>query len=307
MGARKVFFKSGLHGLESSECSAPLVETQWLGKHLGDAKLRIFDTTAFLVPQSGGTYLVESGLEEFQKQHIPNAGFLDLTRELSDPSNPLPFMMPGERQFSEVVAAKGVSNDSFVVLYSAGSMMWSTRVWWMFRAFGFDRVAVLDGGWNKWQREGRPVSSAETNPESGVFTAQVRAELIAGKSEIRQAISDDRVCTIYALSPEVYRGEGNRHSGRPGHIPGSRNVYHQDLVDPDSGTFLDLGRLKEQFAAVGAFEKERIILYCGGGIASTLGAMALFLAGHERIAVYDGSMREWSADRALTVTTGEDP
>jgi thiosulfate/3-mercaptopyruvate sulfurtransferase len=285
----------------------PLVETDWLEKNLGEAKLRIFDTTAFLVPQSGGPYLAESGLEEFQKQHIPNAGFLDLTEELSDPSHPLPFMMPGERQFSEVVAAKGVSNDSFVVLYSAGSMMWSTRVWWMFRAFGFDRVAVLDGGWNKWHGEGRPVSSKEITPESGAFTAQVRVELIAGKDEVREAIGDDRFCTVYALSSEVYRGEGNRHSGRPGHIPGSKNVDHQDLVDPDTGTFLEPGRLKERFAGVGAFEKERIILYCGGGIASTLGAMALFLAGHEGTAVYDGSMREWSGDPALPLVVGGEP
>ncbi len=290
----------------SGESPGPLVKAQWLDEHLGDSRLRVFDTTAFLLPQPGGTYRAESGLEEFQSQHIPGAGFLDLTSELSDPSNPLPFMMPGEGQFSEAVAAKGVSNDSRVVLYSAGSMMWSTRVWWMFRAFGFDRAAVLDGGWEKWQREGRPVSSQETAFRQGAFTVKVRAELIVGKEGVREAIGDDGICTINALSPEVYRGEGPMHSGRPGHIPGSHNVPHDDLVDPDSGIFLDPGRLKELFSVVGAFEKDRVILYCGGGIASTIDAMALFLAGHEGIAVYDGSMREWSGDAEMPVVTGED-
>ena len=291
----------------SSEFPGALVETEWLEEHLGDAKLGVFDTTAFLVPQPGGTYRAESGLEEFQSQHIPGAGFLDLTSELSDPSNSLPFMMPGARQFSEVVAAKGVTNDSWVVLYSAGSMMWSTRVWWMFRAFGFDQAAVLNGGWEKWQREERPVSSRETARRPGAFTVRVRGELIAGKEEVREAISDDGICTINALSPEVYRGEGPMHSGRPGHIPGSHNVHHEDLVDPASGIFLEPGRLKERFRSVGAFEKDRVILYCGGGIASTLDAMALFLAGHDGIAVYDGSMREWTGDPAMPVVRGEDP
>jgi len=291
----------------SSETLGPLVETGWLEEHLDDEKLRIFDTTAFLVPQPGGAYRAESGLDQFQEQHIPGAGFLDLTGELSDSSNPFPFMMPGDFRFSETVAAKGVSDDSLVVLYSAGSMMWSTRVWWMFRAFGLDTVAVLNGGWEKWQREGRPLSSEETACEEGTFEAEARIELFAGIDEVREAINDDSVCTVNALSPEVYRGEGPMNSGKPGHIPGSHNVYHQDLVDPDSGTFRNSFVLKELFASVGAFEKDRIILYCGGGIASTLDAMALLLAGHERIAVYDGSMREWSGNPEMPVVTGPDP
>ena len=97
------------------------------------------------------------------------------------------------------------------------------------------------------------------------------------------------------------------HSGRPGHIPGSYNVHHEDLVDPASGIFLEPGRLKERFRSVGAFEKDRVILYCGGGIASTLDAMALLLAGHDGIAVYDGSMREWTGDPAMPVVAGEEP
>ena len=277
----------------------PLVESAWLEEHLQKENLRIFDTTSFLIPVPGAPYRIKSGIEEFLRGHIPGAGFLDLNGELSNRASPLPFMMPSAEQFGAVVSEKGVSNDSWVALYSKGNMMWSTRVWWMFISFGFDRVAVLDGGWDKWQRESRPVSSRPCAYHSGTFTATSRPDLIANRQEVERAIGESGVCTLCTLSPEVYQGTSKRHSGRPGHIPGSLNDYYRNLVDPDTGTFLDPADLRERFATLGVFEKDRIITYCGGGIASTLTALALRLAGHQDVAVYDGSLREWAADPKL--------
>ena len=277
----------------------PLVETAWLEEHLQNENLRIFDTTTFLIPVPGAPYRIKSGIEEFQREHIPGAGFLDLNGELSDRASPFPFMMSSPEQFSAVVSEKGVSDDSWVVLYSIGNMMWSTRVWWMFLSFGFDQVAVLNGGWDKWHREGRPVSSRPCAYTPGTFTATPRPDLIASRQEVEKAMGKPAVCTLCALSPEVYEGTSERHSGRPGHIPGSCNLYYRDLVDPDTGTLLDPAGLRTRFATIGAFEKERVMTYCGGGIASTLVALALRLAGHPNVAVYDGSLREWSADPNL--------
>ena len=161
----------------------PLVESAWLEEHLQKENLRIFDTTSFLIPVPGAPYRIKSGIEEFQREHIPGAGFLDLNGELSNRASPFPFMMPSAEQFSAVVSEKGVSDDSWVVLYSSGSMMWATRVWWMFLSFGFDRVAVLNGGWDKWHRESRPVSSRPCAYNSGAFTATPRPDLIAGRHE----------------------------------------------------------------------------------------------------------------------------
>lgn len=277
----------------------PLVECVWLEEHLQDENLRIFDTTTFLIPVPGAPYRVKSGIKEFQGEHIPGAGFLDLDGELSNRASPFPFMMPSAEQFSAVVSGKGVSDDSRVVLYSIGNMMWSTRVWWMFLSFGFDRVAVLNGGWDKWHRESRPVSSRPCAYPSGAFTATPRAGLIANSQEVERAIGESGVCTLCALSPEVYHGTSEKHSGRPGHIPGSLNDYYRNLVDPDTGTFLDSADLRGRFATLGVLEKDRVIAYCGGGIASTLTALALRLAGHQDVAVYDGSLREWAADPNL--------
>ncbi len=277
----------------------PLVESAWLEEHLQKENLRIFDTTSFLIPVPGTPYRIKSGIEEFQREHIPGAGFLDLNGELSNRASPFPFMMPSAEQFSAVVSEKGIFEDSWVVLYSSGNMMWSTRVWWMFLFFGFDRMAVLNGGWDKWQRESRPVSSRPCAYHSGAFTATPRPDLIASRQEVEKAISESGVCTLCTLSPEVYHGTSERHSGRPGHIPGSLKDYYRTLVDPDTGTFLDPADLRERFATLGVFEKDRIITYCGGGIASTLTALALRLAGHQDVAVYDGSLREWAADPKL--------
>ncbi len=282
----------------------PLVESAWLEEHLQDENLRIFDTTTFLIPVPGAPYRVKSGIQEFQREHIPGAGFLDLDGELSNRASPFPFMMPSAEQFSAVVSEKGVSDDSWVVLYSIGNMMWSTRVWWMFLSFGFDRVAVLDGGWDKWHRESRPVSSRPCAYKAGDFTATSRPDLIASRQEVERAMRESGVCTLCTLSPEVYQGISERHSGRPGHIPGSLNDYYRDLVDPDIGTFLESADLRERFATLGVSEKERVITYCGGGIASTLTALALRLAGHQDVAVYDGSLREWAADPDLPLEMG---
>ncbi len=282
----------------------PLVESAWLEEHLQDENLRIFDTTTFLIPVPGAPYRVKSGIKEFQREHIPGAGFLDLDGELSNRASPFPFMMPSAEQFSAVVSEKGVSDDSWVVLYSIGNMMWSTRVWWMFLSFGFDRVAVLDGGWDKWHRESRPVSSRPCAYKSGEFTATSRPDLIASRQEVERAMTESGVCTLCTLSPEVYQGISERHSGRPGHIPGSLNDYYRDLVDPDIGTFLESADLRERFATLGVSEKERVITYCGGGIASTLTALALRLTGHQNVAVYDGSLREWAADPDLPLEMG---
>jgi thiosulfate/3-mercaptopyruvate sulfurtransferase len=160
-------------------------------------------------------------------------------------------------------------------------------------------VAVLNGGWDKWRRESCPVSSQPYAYEPGKFTATPRTGLIASLQEVEKAITESGVGTLCVLSPEVYHGTSEKHSGRPGHIPGSLNDYYRDLVDPDTGTFLDSADLRERFATLGVFEKDRVIIYCGGGIASTLTALALRLAGHQDVAVYDGSLREWAADPNL--------
>ncbi|MCL5744811.1 MAG: rhodanese-like domain-containing protein, partial [Acidobacteria bacterium] len=176
-------------------------------------------------------------------------------------------------------------------------------VWRMLRAFGFDNVAVLDGGWKKWTAEGRPVSTRPPTCSPAKFVADPRPELIAAKNDVIAAMGDSETCILNALDPEEYAGRGPVRYGRPGHIPSSVNVWCLNLVDPQTNAFLPPEKLREQFAAVGALDKKKVIVYCGGAIAATADAFVLTLLGADHIAVYDGCMTEWAADPALPLET----
>lgn len=284
-----------------------LVSTDWLAENIDRTDLRIFDTTVYLqVKADGGGYQADSGRDGWAKAHIPGAGFLDLIEEFSDSANPVPFMMPPADMFCARAGAHGIGDDSYVVLYSDATPMWATRAWWMFRSAGFDNVVVLDGGWQKWQREGRPTSDAVPNYPPANLSPKPRPQMWANKDDMLRIIEDGSACTLNALSPDVYNGETNRY-GRAGHIPGSHNVFHGDLIDPEAGTFLSRDRLSQQFRDAGSLEAERVVVYCGGGISATVDALALHLAGHKNIAIYDGSMSEWIKDESLPLTLGGAP
>lgn len=284
-----------------------LVGTDWLADNLEQADLRIYDTTVYLQPkEGGGGYQADSGRDRWSQAHIPGAGFLDLIAEFSDPTTDIAFMMPPAERFRDLAAGHGVRDDSKVVLYNDGMPMWATRVWWMFRSVGFDNVAVLDGGWQKWQREGRPVSDAEAPYAPGTLSIDPRPGMWADKNDMLRIMEDGGACTVNALAPDVYSGETNRY-GRAGHIPGSHNVFYGSLIDADTGMFLPAPALSEKFRPNGSLAAERVVVYCGGGISATMDALALHLAGHRNVAVYDGSMSEWITDESLPLTLGNAP
>lgn len=282
-----------------------MVGTPWLEEHLSDPKLRVFDCTTYLLYQTGTgrPYRVESGRRDYETAHIPGSAFLDLQGELSDLSSPFNFTMPTAEDLAARLAAKGVGNGHRVVLYARKSMQWATRVWWMLRAIGFDDAAVLDGGFDKWQAEGRPIAAGTEDYPPAALAARPRAGLFVGKAEVKAAIGDGGICTINALAPDLHSGENPRY-GRPGRIPGSVNVPVASVVDLQSMTFRAPDAVAATFAAVGADRSKRIILYCGGGIAATLDAFLLHQLGYADLAVYDASMSEWAKDDALPIERG---
>jgi len=284
-----------------------LVSTEWLDAHLGDEELRVFECTVYLEdppPGSDAPYRSVSGRADYDELHIAGAGFLDLLTELSDTAGPrhLRFMMPPSDVLAGTLGRRGIGDDSRVVLYSRGSAQWATRVWWMLRAIGFDAAAVLDGGWQKWRREGRPVSSEEPAFPAATLTPHPRPQLFVGKDTVREAMADAGACIVNALGPELHRGESARY-GRPGRIPGSVNVPAASLLDPNDDTFLGPDEAAAAFRAVGAEPSKRTLCYCGGGIAATLDAFVLHQLGYDDVAVYDASMTEWARDDALPIET----
>lgn len=288
------------------QLTGPLVSTGWLAGHLDAQELRIFDTTVHMQHQPGGGYLTETGYNDWRKAHIPGADFLDLAEQFSDQNSDIPFTMPPPERFCELAAEHGVCDDSAVVLYSCGPVMWATRGWWMFRSVGFENVAVLDGGWRAWVGEDRPVSAGSDSYPPGQLDPKPRPTMWADRVEMLANQRASGVCTLNALAPNVYSGDDNRY-GRPGHIPGSYNLFNGDLLDADTGRFLDLDSIREKFEASGALEAERVVVYCGGGISATVDALALYLSGHRNVAVYDGSMSEWVRDENLPLTLGSEP
>lgn len=284
-----------------------LVSTDWLASSLGRFELRILECTVLLLPRDDGQpgYAVVSGRDGWAAGHIPGAGFADIPYDLSDRVQPLRFMMPGPEQFAAAMGAYGIGPDSDVVLYDRAGNMWAARVWWMLRAFGFDNARILDGGWPTWVEEGRPVATDHVAPAPAEFRARPRAGLIASKDDVLGAMARDNVCVVNALNPAQYRGDVAPY-GRAGHIPASVNVPAMGsagVVDPRTQKYHAVEEIKRRFVEAGARPGERMITYCGGGIAASSAAFAAVMAGYTDVAVYDASLSEWAADPSLPMAT----
>jgi thiosulfate/3-mercaptopyruvate sulfurtransferase len=281
-----------------------LIDTDALERQLGDPDLVVFDCTTNLIPDPKVTYQVVPARADFERGHIPGAQFVDLQSDVSDNSHRFRFMLPSAAAFAAAMSRFGVGERTRIVLYSTANPWWATRVWWLLRVFGFDDAAVLNGGWQKWAREGRPVETGPAKPRPpGHFVVREQRPLMVGKEEVLAAVGDAAVCTINALSTEQHDGAGGNSYGRPGHIKGSVNLPAAHLIDPATNEFLPPAELRRRFEAVRAFDRE-VITYCGGGIAASADALALVMLGHPAVKLYDASLGEWAIDPSLPMETG---
>ena len=271
--------------------TAPLptvVSTAWLAKHLGEPDLRVVDGT-WHMPQ-----LKRDAHAEFAAAHIPGAVFFDIDR-IADRATSLPHMLPGADEFAAAVAALGISSDDRVIVYDARGVVSAARVWWTFRAFGHDRVAVLDGGLRAWKAEGRPVASGEPSPAPGRFRATLRPELVRDLDAMRHNVDARVEQVVDARSRGRFEGtEPEPRAGlRGGHIPGSVNLPYETLYRPD-GTLLPSEALRAAFIEAGVDLDRPVTATCGSGITASVLALALHLVGRTDAAVYDGSWTEWA-------------
>ncbi|MBG6212831.1 MAG: sulfurtransferase [Cryobacterium sp.] len=277
--------------------SSPVVSTQWLADHLGSDNLVILDATVFARAPSddGPRYL--SGKEDYLTTgHIPGAVFADLFDVFSDPTGAFDFSRPSAEQFEVATASVGIDNDTTVVVYDAVVGQWAARIWWLFRAFGYDDVAVLDGGLTKWHAEKRPFATGEVRPRvAGAFTATPRPELWVEKSFVESIVAGEAdAALVCALPPAEFAGTAGSRP-RAGHIPGSISLPAGQLVDPATNAFLRGDRLDKALAPAAA-ASGHLVTYCGGGIAAAASALALTRAGNDHVSIYDGSLNEWAAD-----------
>jgi thiosulfate/3-mercaptopyruvate sulfurtransferase len=281
-----------------------LIETAELAEQLGDPALRVFDCTVLLEVGPEGLS-VRSGRDDWAAAHIPGSDFLDLLEELSDTTSRFRFMLPPAEQFAEAMSAHGVEDGTRVVLYDSRNSSWAARAWWMLRAYGFDRAAVLNGGWTKWTLEGRPVSTALAAYPQASFRARARPGVFVGRDAVLAAVGEPATCLVNGLGEEMHRGTGPTvPGGRPGHIPTSTNVPADSLVDAEMQTYLPEPELRARLERAGAIQADRVITYCGGGIAASGVAFALKLLGRDDVSVYDASLEEWATDPSLPIEVG---
>jgi len=285
-----------------------LISTDALARDFGRAEMRIYDCTTYLEPSPPGSddpYIVVPGRDSFEAGHIPGADFLDLQGEFSDQATRLRFMMPRVAQLEAAFGRHGLGNDTRVVLYSIGTMMWATRFWWMLKSLGFDGAAVLDGGFDKWQAEGLPVEHGRARGyPPAAFVAKPRPGWFIDKQAVLAAIPRADAVIVNALGAQFHQGLEPSRYGRPGRVPGSVNVPAASLIEPEKKTFTSVADAEAKFAAAGVAKDKRVIAYCGGGISATIDLFLLHQLGFDDLSLYDGSMGEWAKDDTLPIERG---
>lgn len=274
-----------------------------LAAQTDDPQLRVIDATVHLRP-SGNRMAATSGREDFDAGHVPGAQFLDLIEAASDTTTGLGFSLPALSQLEAVFRALGVDATHRVVFYSTGHLMWATRAFWLARYAGLANISVLNGTVADYVAAGGATTTTVATYPATNYVARAHPDAFATKADVLAAINAVGACTVNALSPALHSGEGDFHYGRRGHIEGSRNVYYDELMD--AGSLKPAADLKTALDAKGMLQADQVITYCGGGIAATVDALACLLVGQENVAVYDGSMSEWTKDDTAPMALGAD-
>ena len=265
-----------------------IVRTEWLAAHLSDTHVRIVDGS-WHMPQ-----LKRDARADFEKEHIPGAVFFDIDA-IADHANPLPHMLPSAEDFGRAVGALGIGSGDRVIVYDVRGIISAARVWWTFRAFGHEAVAVLDGGLRKWRTEGRPIAHGIPAPAPRAFTARgPRPELVRDLGFMRDNVESRQEQVVDARSAGRFTAtEPEPRAGlRGGHIPGSINLPYEHLYRPD-GTLVPPADMKAVFERAGVDLTKPVTTTCGSGVTASVLALGLHLLGHRQVAVYDGSWTEW--------------
>lgn len=245
--------------------------------------------------------------EGYLAGHVPGAVLFDMFEDFADPASPIAHTLPSKEQFERVASKYGISNDTHIIAVAEGWQTWATRVWWLFRYFGHDKVSVLDGGLTGWIEAGHPVETGEREPQGGgTFRATERPELLARIDEVEQIVAGDRDGQLVnALPYELFTGELPTHPGLAGRIPDSVNIPWPEVADLDTNLFKSVNVIRDATESTLLPEGENVIAYCGGGISATGLIFGLYLAGRGDVRLFDGSLEEWGRGTGRPLATGD--
>ena len=275
-----------------------LVSTNWLKAHLASPDLRVLDASWYL-PDTG-----RDPRGEYAAAHIPGARFFDID-DISDARSDLPHMAPSPEKFISRLRAMGVGDGHQVVVYDGAGLFSAARVWWLFRLMGKTDVAVLDGGFPKWQAEGRPVEDLPPVIRDRHMTVQRQAHMVKDVTQVAAASKLGDWEIVDARPADRFRGEvpEPRPGLRGGHIPGARSLPLDRFVKAD-GTMKSGDDLRRAFDVAGVDLSRPVITTCGSGITAAMINLAMERLGKTDHAIYDGSWAEWGMYDGLKIQTG---
>jgi len=285
----------------------PLITTDWLAAHLEDEDLSVVDIRGYVkkTDLGGGRQKAEylAAREEYDEAHIPGAVYVDWTRDITDPDDPVPAQIAPPERFAELMGSLGIGDDTHVIVYDHAGGQFATRLWWALTYYGHHSVSVLDGGFRKWTAEDRPTTAEVPEPDPAVFVPEPQggwrmdAEALLATSEGGDAFVLD------AREEGQYTGAVVRGEARAGRVPGAAHLHADSLLDIQSGTFRSGEELARRLREAGVPEDrdEPVVAYCNGGVAATVPLFALHRLGYKRLANYDGSWNEWGAREDLPV------
>lgn len=281
---------------------SPLVTTDWLERRLDERDIRIVELRGKVLPPTEPPPHYFTDRVGYEKAHIPNAVFVDWQVDIVEPGSPSNDVAAPER-FAALMGALGIGNDTTVVIYDNAASMFACRLRWTLRYYGHENVFILDGGWDKWRAEGRPVSADRPQVETSKFAPRVNTRLKATKEEIMSGIEAGNVQLIDVRSPAEYAGAATR-ARVGGHIPTAISIPRSMLVAGDQ-TAETADNLRKRFAENGVtLDASDTVIYCNSGVSASFGMLALELAGARNLRLYDGSWKEWGNDTATPKETG---
>jgi thiosulfate/3-mercaptopyruvate sulfurtransferase len=272
-----------------------LIDTDALASRLSDAGIVIVDCRFDLANPAAGE-------ADYERGHIPGAVYAHLDRDLSGAKtgsngrHPL----PPQDALVETLGRLGIDNDTQVIAYDHDTGMYASRLWWLLRWMGHDRVAVLDGGFTRWIAEGRPVESGVTIHPPRTFVPHPRRDMTVNAEEAGTFGRSSAHRLVDARAPERYRGDAEPIDPVAGHIPGAVNHFFQQNLE--NGTFKTPQALRAAFEnALGNVTADNVVCYCGSGVTACHNLLALEHAGLPGARLYPGSWSEWVADRSRPV------
>jgi thiosulfate/3-mercaptopyruvate sulfurtransferase len=282
-----------------------LVTTDWLQQNLGAEDLSIIDIRGYVKSRDlgGGKQVADyiPATDEYLAAHIPGSVFVDWTVDITDPDDPVKTQIAPPERFRQAMEARGIGDDSGVVIVDHSSGHFATRMWWALHYYGHDNVAILDGGFNKWQREGRPLTDTVPTPSPAAFTPMLRPESRATWEDVAREIDSPETTIVDARDADTYTGRVWR-GPRKGHIPSAINLSSKTLYTPE-GTWKSDEELAEIMSAAGVTPERKTVAYCNGGVTATAVLFGLHRLGNHNFANYDGSWNEWGGRQDLPAET----